>query len=201
MNSLESNSTQSVTQQRRTLRFRVLPVIAFILLVTLACNLPVRGPTPPTDRTPAAQTPIADIFSVIENAQVGDILSLSFTEAQLTQLVAAAVQQNQTDIQVENPSVVLRNNQMEVYGRAITEVVSANFQVNLAVMVGDQGQLHSEILSANFGGVPIPDSIRARLQAALDSALQKALATAAGRFRVSQVVITDGLLTLNGTVQ
>lgn len=202
MNSLNRNHSFIHGQQRGKLRTRVvLPLLAGILLLTLACNMPLRGPTPPTDRTPAAETPIASIISAIQNAQAGDVLSLTFTESQLTQLVSAAIQQNQTDIQVENPIVVLRNNQMEVYGRAITEAVSANFQVNLAIQVGDQGQLYSEIISANFGGVPVPDSIRSRLQAALDSALQDALMTAAGRFRVSQAAISDGFLTLNGTVQ
>lgn len=201
MNSQVDNSSHAVDQPRRVAKNRSLLILATLLLLMLACNLPLRGPTPPADRTPAAQTPIADLFSVIENARAGDVLSLTFTEGQLTQLIAAAVQQNQTDISIDNPSVVLRNNQMEIYGRAATDVVSANFLVSLAVTAGDQGQLNTEILSANFGGVPVPDSIRAQLQGILDNALREALVTAAGRFRVSQVVISDGLLTLNGTVQ
>jgi uncharacterized protein YpmS len=168
----------------------------------LACNMPLGGPQVPTQRPvpTEAQQPSTNWQEQFQNAQPGDSLTITLTEQDLTGILADAVRSN-PDMQIQNPRVVLKDGVMQVYGQTAMDTISANFRIDLNVKVDNQGKLQLEVVAADFGGIPVPQSMRDRLAEFLNETMQASLGPAGDRFRANQVSISEGLITVNGTVQ
>lgn len=193
-----------MTHQKTTLSFSLgrkrwlLPVL-LLLFLTLACRLSLGGPQAPTDRTPDAPPVVAqDWRTLLANAQPGDTIEFTLTEAELTAILvrqAAALD----ELTVTQPQVVLTNGQVELYGTAEVNAVSGNFQAVINVLV-ENGLAHAEIVSANFGSIPVPSSFTERMTTALNDALSNA--TGAGsRLYLNRVDFFEGYMIVNATVQ
>ncbi len=180
----------------------MLPAVLMLWVAILACNMPLGGPAAPTARPSsgggAGQT--TDWRTLIANAKPGDNLTVTLTEADLTEILADAVQEN-PDLKIQNPRVVLTNGIMQVYGQASMDVVTANFRVDINVKVDDQGKPQFEVISADFGGLPVPDSMRQTLTQSLNQSFQNAIGPASSHFRINEITITEGQMKVNGTVQ
>jgi len=177
----------------------ILPALV-LLFVTMACQLSLGGPQAPTDRTPVpAPTQAQDWRSILANAQPGDTVDITLTEADLTAMVARQVV-SLSGITVSEPQVVLRNGQMEIYGKAEASGVSGNFQAVSDIKV-ENGRARIEIVSANFGSIPVPSSFTERMTAALDDALAGATGSGPSRLYINRLEIFDGYMTINATVQ
>lgn len=171
-----------------------------LFLVTVACQLSLGGPQAPADRTPApAPTQAQDWRSILANAQPGDTIDITLTEADLTAMVARQVV-SLSGITVSEPQVVLRDGQMEIYGKAEASGVSGNFQAVSDIKV-ENGRARIEIVSANFGSIPVPSSFTERMTAALDDALAGATGSGPSRLYINRIEIFDGYMTINATVQ
>lgn len=193
-------SNRNLTLQKIQERKRWLLPAWMLLLVSLACQLSLGGPEAPTDRTPAAPPAQSqDWRSIIANARPGDTLDVTLTEADLTAIVARQVV-SLSDITISEPRVILRNGQMEVYGKADASGISGNFQAVLNVKV-ENGRAGLEVVSANFGSLPVPSSLTERMTAALDDALSDATGAGQSRLYVNRVELFDGYMTINATVQ
>jgi hypothetical protein len=183
--------------------WKMLPALS-LLVALIACNMPLGGPQAPTPRPAPANNSdtgqTTDWRTQIENAQPGDQITATLTEADLTEILADAARNN-PDVNIQEPRVVLQNGIMQVYGKASMDVVTANFRVDMNVKVNDQGKPEVDVISADFGGIPVPDSMRETLTQGLNSSLEGAIGPSSSRFRAEQITITDGLMTINGTVQ
>lgn len=175
------------------------PLLAVILLVSLACNL--GGPTAPTNRPSVVPpTTSADWRSVLANAKPGDTVDLNLTEGDLTQILASQAPTS-GNLVVRDPKVILQNGQMQVYGQAVTSAVTANFKATLDVLVGPGGKISTQVVDANFGNIPVPSSLRQQMTDYLNQSLSNALGPAQSQFQVNSVKINDGYMTISGTVQ
>jgi hypothetical protein len=178
----------------------VLPLTALILFVGLACAMSLGGSEPPADRTPAAPpAQQQDWRTAISNAKPGDKVDITLTEADLTSLVSSQLQRNNSDVTINDPRIVLRDGKMEIYGKAVTNTISGNFKAVIN-LTASQGKVHAEVISADFGSFPVPSSLRERMNESLDQALSQAAGNANGQFKVNQVTISDGYMTISGTV-
>lgn len=193
-----------MTHQKTTLSFSLgrkrwlLPVL-LLLFLTLACRLSLGGPQAPTDRTPDAPPAVTqDWRTLLANAQPGDTLEFTLTEAELTTILVRQAA-SLDEITVTQPQVVLTNGQVELYGTAEVNGVSGNFQAVINVLV-ENGRARAEIVSANFGSIPVPSSFTERMTTALNDALSNATGPGS-RLYLNRVDFFEGYMIVNATVQ
>jgi hypothetical protein len=196
-------SFRNLHRTGRTTRLgAIFPAVALLLLTTLACQLSLGGPQPPPTRVPATPLPQSqDWRSILQNAKPGETVTFTLTESDLTSILASEIQSNTGGVTVKNPRVVLQNGQMIIYGQAESNQVSGNFQAVLNVNVDSQGHPSVDVVSADVGPLPVPASLRQRMTETIDQALLNAAGPASNRFRVSSIKISDGSMTITGTVQ
>lgn len=178
----------------------ILPLIALVIFVSAACTLNLGGPKAPAQRavTAPAQT---DWRAVLANAKPGDKISLTLTENDLTAMAASQLaQQNNPDVTIKDPRIVLQNGQMEVYGQVITQSITANFRAINNVRVSD-GKPSVEVVSADFGNIPVPSAVRQRMNDMIAQSLSDFTNQASSHFIASNINIADGYMTIDGTVQ
>lgn len=192
-----SYKMNEIRSGKRTL-WHLLPVLTILMVVTMACSISMGGPQPPENRAPV-ENPNGDWRSILENAQPGEQVTLTLTEQELTQM-AASSSPSAGEVALENPRVILDDGLMQVYGRASTQGISGNFRLDIDVKVVD-GKPDPQIVAADFGGIPVPSSLRDQLESQIDSLLTGAIGNLSSRFRVETITISDGLMTINGTVQ
>ena len=149
---------------------------ATILTTLLACNLPSAavGPVPPTD-APQPSTDALNSFNnkwrdLSLNATEGTF-SLVFSEAELTsaldEALTQAAQQQGEPLPVHDPQVVLRNNQIEIYGQLELEAVNANGLIVATPQIGPDGLVDITITSVEFGPIELdPGMLTAMEQSA-----------------------------------
>ncbi len=180
-------------------RFPVL--IVALALAALACSIFVGGPTypepqaaPSTQSAAEAQAEIERAIS--ESAKTGEF-TLVVTESQLTDYLAAKLDEQSSPI-LSAPEVVLRDGQIQIYGKAQTGLLVANVSAFVQVTIDENGQPKIEVTGAEFGPIPMPESIASDLSAVLQETLTGSVGPAATGFRLESVNIADGVMTVIG---
>jgi uncharacterized protein YpmS len=186
------------------MKTRFLLSLAAFALAALACSIFVGGPTypeppiaPSTQSVEDAQAQIDKAFT--ESAQTGQF-SLVITESQLTAYLAAKLEEQSTPV-ISEPQVVLQDGVVRIYGKAQSGLFIATISATARVTVDDNGQPQIEITQAEFGPIPMPESLVSGLSAFLQEALTGQLGPAAIGFRLESVDISDGVLTVTGRTQ
>jgi hypothetical protein len=191
---------QNSTLSSRQRRMRWLLPMFLLLFVTVACRLSLGGKQAPTDRTPVTPPVQAqDWRTLLANAQPGDTIEITLTEADLTTLLARQAA-SLDNISITDPRVILTNGQIEVYGTAETSSISGNFQAVINVLV-ENGRARGEIETANVGSIPVPSSITERMTTAMNDALANATGTGPSRLYLNRVDLFEGYMTVLATVQ
>lgn len=186
---------------RKSHLFAILTVVALLFFASLACQLNLVGPPVPTDRVPPSPPPQSQNWrTILENAKPGDVVTLTLTENDLTSILVNQVQ-SAGGVTIRNPRAVLTNGQIEIYGQAETDSISGNFKAVLNASADNQGKLHLDVISANFGSIPVPSSLMDRLSASLNQAVSDDAGSLSTHFKADSVDITEGLMTIHGTVQ
>lgn len=176
----------------------ILPVLVVFLLVNLACNFPTGDALP---INPATPEPVIALegegeSSVDQDPSTGRI-TVVLTEADLTTYLAAemAAQDNPP---LRDPRVLLRDGLIEVLGRAQSGPFNTDVRLVMVVLIDDSGSPQFEVLSADLGPVPAPDSVRSQLTSAANDTFRAYLRQQLEGYRVEQVVINDGRITITG---
>jgi hypothetical protein len=170
-------------------------------LAALACSLG-STPTPPASPIPVsteAAGEVEDLWqSAIENAQNGEV-TVVMTEQQLTSYVAVRLAE-QPDAPFEDVQVFLRDGKMTLFGNATLRGITAPAQVILSVSTTPEGRLQVSIDEADFGPVPVPQSMLETLSDGLNEMMSGELGPQATGVRITSVAIADGQMSLTGTV-
>jgi len=179
-----------------------------LVVTSLACTIFVGGPdladlTPiPVSSEEAAglQEQIKQAFDA--GAESG-VVTFTITEAQITSLLAARLQTDPTlqDKQkpiITDPQVYLRDGQVKIYGKTQQGMFAANIGVVVSITVDENGKPKIEIVSADFGPLPAPDTIKDAFAAMIDEAFTGAVGPAAVGLRIESITIADGLMTITG---
>lgn len=191
---------QNSTLSSRQRRMRWLLPMLLLLFVTVACRLSLGGKQAPADRTPVTPPVQAqDWRTLLANAQPGDTIEITLTEADLTTLLARQAA-SLDNISITDPRVILTNGQIEVYGTAETSSISGNFQAVINVLV-ENGRARAEIETANVGSIPVPSSITERMTTTMNDALANATGTGPSRLYLNRVDQFEGYMTVLATVQ
>jgi hypothetical protein len=185
-------------------RKTIFPALLALLLAIMACTIHLGGPQIPDANIPvsteAALSLEEQLKQAKETAQQTGILTLRISEAQLTSYLASRLQADPEAV-LENPRVLLRDGQVQVYGLARKGYFTANVAIIVSVTLDEQGKPKIEIVSADFGPLPVPQGLRETIQAAVQEAYTGAIGPAATGFRLETIQIADGFMTLSGRVK
>jgi hypothetical protein len=179
--------------------------LAILILSSLACSINVGGPEYPAQTVPASPADaqaLQDMIqqAIITGAETG-VITLSITEAQLTGFMAEKLAQ-QTNPPFSDPQILLRNGQMQMYGKITQGWFSANMLITMNVTIDEvSGQPKITIASADFGPFPAPEGINNAISAIIEEAFTGSFGPVAVGFRLQTITIADGIMTLTGRIK
>ena len=183
---------------------KTLPAILLLMAAILACNLPVSGLKPAVQKIPvsdqAAQSLESTVTSNLENATSSQPVVITLSEEQITSYLAKYLREN-TEFQLTDPQVHLRNGRAEIDGKYQQGVLSANITLIVAVTVDENGNPKATITSADFGPIPAPTNMLDTLSATINESLTGSLGPSVTGIKISSIQISDGLITISGTRQ
>jgi hypothetical protein len=182
----------------------ILALLMVLVLSLLACTISVGGPDYPQQRIPVSTEAVGEIQSAVQTAaalgvQTGTI-TLTLNEPQLTSYLAYKLQQQQ-DPFITDPQVLLRDGQITVYGTAKQGYFLATVKIVLSAGIDSAGQLKIELVSADFGPLPVPTGLRDIVTATMQEAYTGAVGPVATGFRLESIAIADGTMTVSGRIK
>jgi hypothetical protein len=175
-----------------------------LILSSLACNMFIGGPEYPETQIPisteAAGTVDEQLQQAVETAKETGALNFTIDEAQLTALVAQKVAADPESFLTE-PQVLLRDNEIQIFGKAQQGYFAANVRITLSAAVDGNGQPQITVKSVDFGPLPAPEGMNSTISALVNEAFTGALGPAATGFRLETITIANGLMTLTGRIK
>lgn len=182
--------------------FRIALITLLVLsIVSLACNLPLLGEAPPTpsvsNLTPAANSWDELKFEQVEGEEENELVKLFLDESHITEIVASELQDLE-GASIRDVQVFLREGQVQVFGNAQVQGISADSRIILTPQVDLMGKPHFEIVSAHYSLFPLPDDIIANLQVSINQTLISYLEPMISGISVTKISISEGLMTITG---
>ena len=172
-----------------------------LALAILACTLNIGGPEYPTPIIPVSTEAVGELQSSIETAvaagEVNGQIILTFTEPQLTSYLSYKFQ-TQSQPLIKDPQVYLRNGEIQIYGTVSQGYFEVTAMIIFSAGVDDQGQMKIELISADFGPLPAPNGLKEIVSATIQEAYTGVLGPVATGFRLQNVTISDGAMTIVG---
>jgi hypothetical protein len=186
-------------------RLPILAAMVALVVASLGCVINLGGPELPPETIPAspdAAVQLKEQFrAALENARNSDgSVTFTMTEAQLTSLLASRLEE-EPDPFLTEPQVFLREGQMRIYGKANRGLFAATVGIVVSAGIDDQGKPTLTVASADFGPLPAPEGLINTLTDFVTEAYTSALGPVATGFRLEQLDIANGNLTLTGQVQ
>lgn len=185
-------------------------IFALFLLViaTMACTVFVGGPEYPQTNIPVSTEAVGSIQEQLEQAaqqaaQTGE-LKLALNESQITSMVAYKLQEQTQageDPLLTEPQVLLRNGEIQIYGKAKQGNLQANVRIVLAANIDESGKPQISVTSTDFGPFQAPEGLNTTISKMVNEALTGALGPAAIGFRLEDISIADGVMTFSGRIK
>jgi hypothetical protein len=180
----------------------VLPILA-LALASLACQVNVGGPKIPekaavTVSAEEVQNLENSIKTNLETSTQGEPVTISVTQEQMTYYLQQKIGETPASF-LQNPQVILRNGQIEVYGQAVSGSFSGNVMIVLHAIIDANGAPAIELVTADFGPLPVPPGMMDGFSAMLNEALTGTMGTTASGFKLESITIEDGVMTITGT--
>lgn len=162
------------------------------------------GPEYPETNIPVSPAIVEDmevqIKAAFEAGAEGGPIIITFTESQLSSLLSQKFESEEDPFFTE-PQVLLRDGKMTVYGKATQGYLTATIKAVILILVDEYGQPDMQIESADFGPLPVPETLSSGLTATLKEAYTGAVGPMATGFRIEKIAIGDGYLTILGRVK
>ncbi len=179
--------------------------ISLLILASIACSVSVGGPDYPAQPVPISADEMTNMQAQIEQALLAGaesgIVTIQITESQLTSYLAIKMQEKENPPFTE-PQILLRNGQMQMYGKVTSGIFTANMLVTMNVGIDPAtGQPSITIASADFGPVPAPEGINNAISSLIEEAFTGSFGPVATGFRIESISIADGVMTLVGRIK
>lgn len=183
---------------------KIVTITLAALTFTLACTIFVGGPEIPQPPIPISMEAVTSLQEQIQAAVAAGALSgevtLVMNETQLTSYLAYKNLDDPTPMFTE-PQVYLRESQMRIYGKTRQGNFTANIGIVLAVGLDTDGNPELQLVSADFGPFPLPEGLNKAITAIIEEAYTGALGPVATGFRIKSIIITDGMMTVVGSIR
>ncbi len=179
--------------------------ITTLMLASLACSISLGGPDYPAQTVPVSENEVLNMQTLIEqsitaSAETG-IVTFQITESQLTSYLALKMQAMENPPFTE-PVILLRNGQMQMYGKVKTGVFTANMLITMNVGIDPVSGMPSiTIASADFGPIPAPEGINNAISSIIAEAFTGSFGPVATGIRIESISIADGVMTLTGRIK
>jgi len=175
-------------------KFYIYLLFITLAVSSLACSINVGGPDYPDQTVPASSTDAQTLRDMIQQAMLTGaetgIITLQITESQLTGFMAEKLSQ-QANPPFTDPQILLRNGQMQMYGKITRGWFTANMLITMNVTIDEvTGQPKIQIASADFGPFPAPEGINNAISAIIEEA-----------FTGSFGPVAVGIMTLTGRIK
>lgn len=178
----------------------ILPLVALIL-AGLACNFLKVRPEPPATPVPvtteAVQSLQENLQAAATQVKSGGQVTLTVNESQATSILVLELQSQDTPL-LQDPQVLLRDGQVQVFGNVQQGDMTVPLQLVLTVQVNSQGQPSFSVVSGYLGPLPLPEAMLNELSARLDSALTSQIRSKAGSIALDSITIANGVMTITG---
>ncbi len=176
-----------------------------LFLSSLACSINVGGPDYPAQPISASPNEAQALRDMIQQAMLTGaetgVITLSITEAQLTGYMAEKLSQ-QTNPPFTDPQILLRNGQMQMYGKITQGWFTANILITMNVTIDEvTGEPKIQIASADFGPFPAPEGLNTAISSIIDEAFTGSFGPVAVGFRLQTISIADGIMTITGRIK
>ncbi len=176
-----------------------------LILASLACTIFVGGPDYPAQTVPISENEVINMRTLIEQAFIAGaesgVVTLQFTESQLTSYIALKMQEK-TNPPFTEPQILLRDGQMQMYAKTASGMFTANILITMNVGIDETSGLPKiEIAEADFGPFPAPEGINNAISAIIDEAFTGSLGPVAIGFRLESITIADGVMTMTGRIK
>lgn len=174
-----------------------------LLLLFLACTIDLGGPTPPA---PPASLPspvpltLEEVWRQAVAAAVDGRVVVQLHESQWTAWLAEKLAAR-PDAWFQEPVVLLRDGQMQIYGRVYRGRWVANVRFVFTVSVDASGNPQLALSEADFGPWPLPQDLLQGLSAMLDEAFTGRFGPVATGLRLESITIENGIMTLVGRIR
>jgi uncharacterized protein YpmS len=180
----------------------IIMVLAALILASLACNMPaINWQAPATETIPVSTEEVQNLEVTLEaaaaTAQSNQSLTIQVTEAQLTSLVALELS-NQEDPILHDPQVFLRDGQIELHGNVHQGGLVLPLSMIVTVSIDEQGKPDYQVVSANLGPLPLPQSMLDQLSGQLDQTLANEMGPELEKVFIEDITIADGVMTIAG---
>lgn len=179
--------------------------IVSLVASSLACTINVGGPEYPAETVPTSPADAQTLRDMIQQAMLTGaetgVITLQITESQLTGFMAEKLSQ-QANPPFTDPQILLRNGQMQMYGKITRGWFTANMLITMNVTIDDvTGQPKIQIASADFGPFPAPEGINNAISAIIEEAFTGSFGPVAVGFRLQTISIADGIMTFTGRIK
>lgn len=180
---------------------RLLLILSVLVAASIACNLPARGiSTPPPQPTlsPAEIDQLEDqLRATLSSQQEQGEITITITQQQLNAFIASEMAA-MSDPPIKDPQVVLTNGQIEVYGVINQGGISADSKTVLQPRIDAEGNPKLDVASITVGPFPVPDTLKDQVETMVDDTLSDYLSTQSDRFRVTDIQVSEGSMTISG---
>lgn len=187
---------------------RVFKLTAVLLILgTLACNAAGLAPRMPSQTiAPSAEAlqSFKDKWRNLSLATPNGPFTVTFTEAELTSAVDAAIQDAQASdgesIPVQNVQVFLRDGAIDAYGQAAVDPLTVTGHIKMAPGIGPDGQVDLTVLQVDFGPLEVDESLLDRLIGYIERSINEPIQTSPLNITLTDIVVAEGQITINGTI-
>lgn len=184
------------------------PLLIFIsslVVASLACTIFIGGPDYPAQTIPVSPDEVTNMQTQIEQAFLAGAetgaVTMQITESQLTSYFALKMQ-SLSNPPFTEPLVLLRDGQMQMYGKVASGVFTANMFVSMNVGIDPSTGLPSiTIAAADFGPIPAPEGLNTAISSIIAEAFTGSFGPVATGIRIETISIADGVMTLTGRIK
>ncbi len=178
---------------------------------SLACQINFGGPPPPPTITPLPTAtphptvepvptripqPTQESISTNLPPTPGDI-EIVITEAQLNEIAKQQLQ-SESGALIQNPDVRLNEGSIDIYGQAKAGFITGNIRVTMTAKVDDQAKPKLTIQSADFGALPVPQSVLDQFSEAINQKIADQINSEAPNLRLEDIQIYKGQIVVKG---
>jgi hypothetical protein len=182
---------------------RIISVIVVITISSLACQVQVGGPEPPARIIPISQEAANSAEQIwtssIENSSSNSV-AFTLSEDQITSYVAMQLQSN-VNSAITEPQIFLDDGTISIFGKAEQGPFTANVHITLQPTTDDNGNLSFEIITADFGPMPVPSDILENFSSIINNVLNGSIIPGGSNFQIQNVFISSGMITIEGNLK
>ena len=177
---------------------------ASLVIAGLACTIGLGGPHPPEDLSGASPEAAEELESLWESLQLLDVdsgdVTFVLTEEQLTSFLAHRIDEAEDPI-LQQPAVVVRDGEFQVYGVASAGSFEARTALRIQPTIDSDGTLSFSVTAAELGPLPVSEAIREGLSGLLTEAFTGKLGPMASGIRITSLVVADGQVEIVGSLR